>query len=70
MINEKTINGLRVYYANVHPLIFHRSAERAKSGGHLFDILKSLENIVYPIIWHEEKQEWTTTNNLFQSKEA
>jgi hypothetical protein len=72
MIDEKVIAGLKERYPNIHPMIFHRSVERCKSGGHLFDVLASLsemmeQNRAFPLIWHEEDKTWAKTDDLFQS---
>jgi len=67
MIEESVLTGLRNRYPDVHPLIFSRSAEKAKSGGELFDILETIP-VNYPIIWSEEWRQWVTTNDIFQSQ--
>jgi hypothetical protein len=72
MIDQTVIAGLKSRYNNIHPLIFHRSVERAKSVGDLFDILESLseamdQGSVYPLTWHEEERRWVKTDDLFQS---
>lgn len=67
MISEEIIAGLKKQFPNVHPLIFHRSLERSKTPGELFDILYSFP-AEYPIIWNEESKQWITTKDLFQAK--
>ena len=67
MIPEEIVNSLREKYAFIHPLIFQRSIERAKSGGELFDILDSIPQ-EFPIVWNEENKRWITTKDLFQAK--
>lgn len=67
MIEENVLTGLRNRYPAVHPLIFHRSAEKAKSGGELFDILETIP-VNYPIIWSEEWRQWVTTSDIFQAQ--
>jgi len=45
---------------NVHPLIFHRSAEHAKDELDLFEILESIPD--FPIIWDNQKRRWQHTD--------
>ena len=66
MISEETLKGLKVNFASVHPLMFYRSKERAKTGGELFDILSKIPT-EFPIVWSEENKQWLTTKDLFQS---
>lgn len=67
MIPQEVVDGLKKKFADIHPMIFHRSLERAKTAGELFDILLDVP-IEYPIIWDEESKRWSTTKDLFQSK--
>ncbi len=67
MIPEEVVNGLKEKYAHIHPLIFHRSKERSKTGGELFDLLDMMPK-EFPIIWNEENKKWETTKDLFQAK--
>ena len=64
--NEEFIVKLRSKYQQVHPLIFHRSVERADTEVHLFDILAGLPQ-EYPIIWDETTKGWVHTKDLSQS---
>lgn len=66
MIPEDVLKGLKDRFASVHPLIFHRSKERAKSAGELFDILDSFSN-EYPAIWNEELKRWAKTKDIYQA---
>lgn len=65
MFDDDVIVGLKKRYHNLHPLIFKRSMDRAKSLGELFDILDSFQHI-YPIVWSENKRRWATTKDLTQ----
>jgi hypothetical protein len=68
MLDDKVVASLRSRYSNIHPLIFHRSKERAKTNGDLFDILDTMPG-TYPIIWDEKLYRWVTTDDLLQSKD-
>jgi len=59
MLNEKIVAKLKERY-NLHPLIFHRSVERAKTDVELFDTLESFPN-KYPVVWNDKKRCWVTT---------
>ena len=48
---------------SVHPLIFQRSLERAKSAGDLFDILETFPE-QHPVIWNDEQRRWLPTDLL------
>jgi len=69
MIDSNVVQSLKFKFAHIHPLAFHRSLERAKSVGDLFDILSSFDEAKFPIIWDENEHKWVYTDNLFQSKE-
>lgn len=64
LFDENAIEKLRVRYANLHPLIFHRSMERAKSLVELFDILETVPKN-YPIVWCEKTNRWKEEKDLF-----
>ena len=66
MFDESVIVGLKKRYNNLHPLIFQRSVERAKTLGELFDILDMCPHI-YPIVWSDDKKCWITTKDLVQA---
>ena len=65
MIENSIIESLKERYKNVHPLIFHRSAERAKTAGELFDILETFPS-KYPVVWDDEKHRWKHTDDFTQ----
>ena len=50
MLDFELIKKLKERYSNIHPLIFHRSVEHAKSNGELFDILDTIPE-KFPIVW-------------------
>lgn len=81
-VNSEIVLKLKERYNKIYPLIVHRSLERAKSPGDLFDILdrlwKDIQDSItiengeevcnaYPIVWHEEQHRWVKTDDLFQS---
>jgi len=68
MLDDDIIIKLKERYSNIHPLIFHRSQERAKTNGELFDILDSIPDI-FPITWCENSHRWITSNDLLTAKE-
>jgi hypothetical protein len=63
MIEESVVKKMREKYNAVHPLLFARSVERARSAGDLFDILESLPSQL-PVCWDEQKRRWVTTDDL------
>lgn len=56
------IEKMRQRY-KLHPLIFHRSLEHARSEIDLFDILDSFPK-EYPIIWSEVEHCWIHNKDL------
>lgn len=67
MIDKKIIKALRDRYSSIYPLIFHRSIERSKTAGELFDILDTFPN-KYPVVWNEDHKRWLVIKDLFQAK--
>lgn len=68
MLSEIIVSKLRERHPEIHPIIFHRSVERAKSDGDLFDILDSFPQ-KYPIVWCESTHRWIHTNDIYQTEE-
>ena len=66
MIDEEVIRKLKEKYSEVHPLLFCRTVERARSAGDLFDIMEALPNDL-PIMWSEDSRRWVVTDDLSQS---
>jgi hypothetical protein len=54
---DKIQTALQIRYSHIHPLIFMRSLEKAKSNGELFDILETIPK-EYPIRWDEDNRCW------------
>ena len=69
MIDLEVVKKLKARYNHIHPLIFHRSLERAKSPGDLYDILETLPNKL-TIIWNPIGRRWTEAEDITMSKEA
>ena len=67
LMADDLIKALKEKFKNIHPLIFHRSLERAKTNGELFDILDTFHN-EYPAVWSEDLKRWVITKDLFQAK--
>lgn len=63
MIDPIVIQRLREKYCNIHPLIFHRSVQKAKSNGDLFDILSTIPE-KYPINWSQTERRWVTVPEI------
>lgn len=61
-INEQLFETFKKRYDDVHPLVFHRSVEHAKSPGDLFDILEDLPNC--PLAWSNEDHCWKTVSQF------
>jgi hypothetical protein len=57
--------ALKERYSGLHPLLFHRCFEKAKSHSELFDMLDSIPTEC-PIIWDEKTRAWILTDLLQQ----
>lgn len=68
MLDQIIIEKLRERYSGIHPLLFHRSLEKARTNGELFDILDTVPN-EYPLIWSEKDYRWIISHDLFLSEE-
>jgi hypothetical protein len=65
MLNKNIIDSLEDRYRNIHPLIFRRSVDHARSDVDLFDILDSFPE-KYPLTWSEQERRWVViVNDLF-----
>ena len=65
---DKVQKSLKERYSHLHPLVFKRSLEKAKTNGELFDILESFPKD-YPIIWSEDDRIWKHTTDLLQNQQ-
>ena len=66
MLDANIIEKLRERYPDLHPLLFYRSLERAKSNSDLFDILDTIPK-KYPIVWCESTNRWIVESDLYLS---
>jgi hypothetical protein len=60
---DETVYKLRERYLHIHPLIFHRSVERAGTAVELFDALDSFTD-KYPICWDNITRCWLPIDDL------
>lgn len=58
---------LKKRYENLHPLIFHRSVEKAKDLGELFEILEGIPPSP-PLSWDESKRRWVKDYDIIGKK--
>ena len=67
-IDEETASNLKKRYAHLHPLLVHRSIERAKN---LIDLFEMLEQVPkkYPVVWSEEKRLWIKEADVMAKKQ-
>ena len=68
MIVTEVVEKIRKACPNLHPLIFHRSVERAKSEGELFDIIMDVPT-KYPVIWDEIDRRWIHADDPTMKKD-
>jgi len=68
MVTDSIVDKLRDRYFAIHPMIFHRSVERARSDGDLFDILDSFPE-KYPVVWCELTYRWVVVDDICQTDE-
>ena len=57
MEHNEAVEKMQERYSGIHPLIFHRSVERAKNAVELFDILETFLD-KYPLVWDNEIRNW------------
>jgi hypothetical protein len=66
-ICEDTLLVLKNRYSHLHPLMFHRSVERAKSFADLFEILEGIP-ARFPVVWDDGKRMWIKESDLTSQK--
>lgn len=62
---DTTQEALKKRYPKLHPLLFHRSLEKANSNGELFDLLEGMPS-EFPIFWDHEAKCWQHTPDILQ----
>lgn len=65
--DKELIDKLKKQYDWMHPLVFHRSVERAINSSNLFEILESVPKSGI-FVWDELKSCWGVTKDLTRSK--
>lgn len=68
MLDENIVRKLKERYSNLHPLLFFRSVERAKSNVELFDILDTIPKNC-PVSWCEKENRWVETKDFYVHSE-
>lgn len=63
---DEVQKALKERFANIHPLLFYRSLEKAKSNGELFDLLDSMPEP--PVIWDENSRTWVHVKDVLQKE--
>ena len=66
---DEVQEALRERYSHLHPLLFQRCLEKAKTNGELFDLLESVPK-EFPIVWDDDERIWVHTEDLLQHKEV
>lgn len=64
---NKVQAALKERYSSLHPLLFQRSLEKAKTDVELFDILEGIPK-GYPLVWDEDNHCWKQTDDLLQGR--
>ena len=68
MFNKVVLQKLKEKYARLHPLMFQRSCERARSQGDLFDILDTAPKL--PAVWCHKESRWVHVDDMFSTRET
>ena len=56
--------ALRDKFSEIHPLVFHRCMEKARTNGELFDLLDGMPSP--PFMWDEKTRAWVHVNDVLQ----
>lgn len=59
--------ALEQRYPDLHPLLFSRSIEYARTNGELFDILETVPKQM-PVVWNHKQRRWVVAVDLLQRK--
>lgn len=68
MLDQNVVTKLKEKYSHLHPLLFARSVERARSNGDLFDIVDTVPK-TFPVVWNEKEYRWQSVTDLYLIKE-
>lgn len=63
---DEVQDSLKQRHSHLHPLIFQRSVEKARSNGELFDILEEVSSMEMPVVWNEKDRKWMKSDDLLQ----
>lgn len=66
-LEDSDLDFLKKRYSHIHPLMLHRSIERASNMSNLFDILEGVPD-KYPIAWDEALKSWVSPEDTLLSK--
>jgi hypothetical protein len=66
-ICEDKLSALKSRYSKIHPLMFHRSMERARSIADLFEILEGIP-VRFPVVWDDSKRMWVKETDPISQK--
>lgn len=61
--DDPVLCNFKAKYAHVHPLVFHRSVERAKSFLNLFEIMEALPKDC-PFSWSDSVGMWVRDDDM------
>lgn len=56
MIEDSSVSAFKKRYDYVHPLVFHRSLEKADNDLELFEILETIPEM--PFFWDDSSRRW------------
>jgi len=65
--DPKVLAKLKEKYSHLHPLLFFRSMERAKTNGDLFDILDTVASL--PVVWCDRTSRWIHVEDIYFKKD-
>lgn len=68
VLDSDAIESFKKRYNKLHPLVFHRSLEKADNAVELFEILESLPK--HPFYWDDNKKKWIKNLDFCQFEKA
>jgi len=66
-MEDSCVEAFKKRYSALHPLVFQRSVERAKSASDLFEILEGMPS-KFPISWDDIKHMWVNDSDVIAQK--